>query len=82
MIRRNILRHDRDQRVVRWSLVAAGFALSVGFYAQGELRANAHRSVAEKTAEAPAVVADEDQPLLVEGAPAVTKARTIPAGKG
>jgi hypothetical protein len=34
MIRRNIVQPDRDQRVVKWSLIAATFALSVGCFAE------------------------------------------------
>jgi hypothetical protein len=34
MIRRNIVRADWDHRAVKWSLVAAAFALSVGCFAE------------------------------------------------
>lgn len=37
MIRRNVLK--RDDRPVKWSLVAAAFALSLGFYAEHVLTA-------------------------------------------
>lgn len=37
MIRRNVLK--RDNRPVKWSLVAAAFALSLGFYAEHVLTA-------------------------------------------
>ena len=37
MIRRNVL--TRDNRPVKWSLVAAAFALSLGFYAEHALTA-------------------------------------------
>jgi hypothetical protein len=38
MIRRDVLR-QRDNRTVKWSLVAAGFALSLGLYAEHALTA-------------------------------------------
>lgn len=34
MIRRNVLQGERDSRVVKWSLIAAVFALSIGCYAE------------------------------------------------
>jgi hypothetical protein len=34
MIRRDVIRNDRDQGVVKWSLVAAAFALSIGCLAE------------------------------------------------
>lgn len=37
MIRKNVLK--RDNRPVKWSLVAAAFALSIGFYAEHALTA-------------------------------------------
>jgi hypothetical protein len=64
MIRRNVIRHD--QRVVRWSLVAAGLALSVGFYAQAGLESGEQaKAAAEKTAEAQATKAEDDTAGLV-----------------
>lgn len=61
-MRRHIGRFDRDQRVVKTSLVAAAVALCVGFYAQTEMRTSAQNatSVAEKTAEVRAV--EDDKP--------------------
>ncbi|HSJ23538.1 MAG TPA: hypothetical protein VK929_02565 [Longimicrobiales bacterium] len=37
MIRRNITSADRDRTVVKWSLIAAAFALSVGSLAEATL---------------------------------------------
>jgi hypothetical protein len=54
MIRRNIVRGDRDGRVVKWALVAAGFALSLGGYAEVTLARAAdevNKVVAESVAE-------------------------------
>jgi hypothetical protein len=34
MIRRDVVRSDRDQKVVKWSLIAAVFALTVGCFAE------------------------------------------------
>jgi hypothetical protein len=66
MMRRQITRFDRDQRVVKCSLVAATIALSVGFYAQNTLseKAQTATTVAEKTVELKA--AEDDRPAVVE----------------
>jgi hypothetical protein len=66
MMRRQITRFDRDQRVVKCSLVAAAIALSVGFYAQSTLSETAQTAttVAEKTVELKA--AEDDRPAVVE----------------
>lgn len=37
MIRRNVLQGDRDQKTVKWALVAATFALSIGCLAEVSL---------------------------------------------
>ena len=42
MIRRDVLHSDRDHSVVKWSLIAAAFALVVGCYAE-----TVHRSEIE-----------------------------------
>lgn len=56
MIRRNVLR--RDNRPVKWSLVAAAFALSLGFYAEhvltAEIETEATTAVVQKAPAAPA----------------------------
>jgi hypothetical protein len=57
MIRRDIVHADRDQRVVKWSLVAATFALSLGCFAEVTLARSGDETapiVAEKTVEADA----------------------------
>ena len=64
MIRRDVLR-QRDNRTVKWSLVAAGFALSLGLYAEHALTAEtidaepttAVVQKAARPAPAPAVIA-------------------------
>jgi hypothetical protein len=53
MIRRDVLK--RDNRPVKWSLVAAGFALSLGLYAEHVLTAEVETTdtttaVVQKTA--------------------------------
>jgi hypothetical protein len=40
MIRRDLV-IERDQRVVKWSLIAAVFALSLGYFAETSLERNA-----------------------------------------
>ena len=56
MIRRNVLR--RDNRPVKWSLVAAAFALSLGFYAEhvltAEIETEPTAAVVQKAPAAPA----------------------------
>jgi hypothetical protein len=37
MIRRNVMPYDRDQRVVKWTLLVAAFALSTGYFAESTL---------------------------------------------
>lgn len=52
MIRRDVLK--RDNRPVKWSLVAAGFALSLGLYAEhvltAEVETDPTTAVVQKTA--------------------------------
>lgn len=51
MIRRSIVEADRDHRVVKWSLTAAVFALSLGTFAEVTLKRGAEdttRVVAER----------------------------------
>lgn len=56
MIRRN-LGAERDQRVVKWSLVAAAFALSLGWFAETSLERHADdAAVANQTVEVSAPV--------------------------
>jgi hypothetical protein len=43
MIRRNILIADWDHRVVKWSLVASAFALTLGAFAQNRLELHAQQ---------------------------------------
>lgn len=54
MIRRNVLK--RDNRPVKWSLVAAAFALSIGFYAEhvltAEIETDTSTAVVQKAAPA------------------------------
>ena len=54
MVRRNVLK--RDNRPVKWSLVAAAFALSLGFYAEhmltAELETETTTAVVQKAAPA------------------------------
>lgn len=54
MIRRNLVA-ERDQRVVKWSLVAAAFALSLGYFAETSLERHVEdaQPVAGQTVEAP-----------------------------
>ncbi|MGH7446065.1 MAG: hypothetical protein ACRELT_00800 [Longimicrobiales bacterium] len=56
MIRRDVLR--RDDRTVKWSLIAAAFALSLGLYAEHALTAQIETepttAVVQKAAPAPA----------------------------
>jgi len=57
MIRRSIVEVDRDHRVVKWSLTAAVFALSVGTFAEITLKRTAEdttKVVAESVADADA----------------------------
>ncbi|HEX6132784.1 MAG TPA: hypothetical protein VFZ24_02300 [Longimicrobiales bacterium] len=61
MIRREVLT-QRDNRSVKWSLMAAAFALSLGFYAEHVLSVQVEEetaTVAEEAAPvpAPAVIA-------------------------
>ncbi|HEX6309440.1 MAG TPA: hypothetical protein VFZ69_14685 [Longimicrobiales bacterium] len=63
MIRRDVLR-QRDNRSVKWSLLAAAFALSLGLYAEHGLRADVEEETTATVAEeavpaapAPAVIA-------------------------
>jgi hypothetical protein len=54
MIRRSILQPERDQHAVKWSLMAAAFALSVGFFAEVSLARAAEEGakvVAERAAD-------------------------------
>ncbi|CAN5646625.1 hypothetical protein BH23GEM9_BH23GEM9_07310 [soil metagenome] len=55
MIRRDVV-NDRDQRVVKWSLLAAAFALTVGFMAETALERHVEdaSTVAEQEIEAKA----------------------------
>lgn len=47
MIRRNMYYIERDQRVVKWALIAAAFALTIGYYAETALvRRDADATVA------------------------------------
>lgn len=57
MIRRDVLR--RDNRPVKWFLVAAAFALSLGLYAEHALttETDAQTAVVQKAAPAPAPAA-------------------------
>jgi hypothetical protein len=45
MIRRNLVA-EKDTRVVKWSLLAAAFALSLGFYAETTLERHAETPAA------------------------------------
>lgn len=74
MIRRNVIRFDREQRVVKRSLLAAAVALSLGFYAQTSL----HREAA--AAEVKAVVTEAESTLVVQ--PEAPKAPRITARAG
>jgi hypothetical protein len=47
MIRRDVVRGDRDQTVVKWALVAAVFALTVGCVAEVTLVHGETDAVAE-----------------------------------
>lgn len=54
MIRRNIADSDRDRTVVKWSLIAAAFALSAGSLAESTLTRSTQESgkmVVEQAAE-------------------------------
>jgi hypothetical protein len=53
MIRRNLYYIERDQRVVKWALIAAAFALSLGYFAETALiRNDADATVAGESVEA------------------------------
>jgi hypothetical protein len=60
MIRRTVWYGARDQRVVKWALVAAAFALSMGYFAE-------HRLAARNSAEATSVA---EQAVEVQAADA------------
>lgn len=59
MIRRKRMWSERDPRGVKWSLIAAAFALSVGAYADhvvsAQTEAQAEREAANLLGEVPAV---------------------------
>lgn len=55
MIRRDVLA-QRDNRTVKWALVAAMFALSLGAYAEHTLEAHGAESAATATVQQPAPV--------------------------
>jgi hypothetical protein len=57
MIRRNLV-VERDQKVVKWSLIAAAFALSLGYFAEVQLERHVEdtRPVAGQTVDTVAPV--------------------------
>lgn len=41
MIRRSVMRTDWDQKVVKWSLIAAAIALTMGWVAESQIERHA-----------------------------------------
>jgi hypothetical protein len=46
IIRKDVLKTDRDPKAVKWSLIAAAFALSLGCYAELVMTADAQETEA------------------------------------
>jgi hypothetical protein len=61
MIRRNVIRSEGDQRVVRWALIAAALAFGLGSFAETKLQRHAQEQAAPE-------VVQQAQPLAVNPA--------------